>query len=206
MFKVLKSRRFSDRGDSIVSFIFIMPIFFSFLVTMIDTSVYFANRSIIHQVASDGARTVAIYGGGGNSSIQSPLEAAYGGNNGVCADSRAVNGNAIECNVLDRLEKGAGLTNVPADELRVDCGPWIVTSAPERTAWPGLIPVGGVGSTTYCDIQWTYNGIPGSVTSFIGGVANGNPLQDNSTRGTSESEVNMEDVPFVPRTGTWTSG
>ncbi len=56
-------KRGSDRADSnIITFILIFPLFFSFLVTMIDTSMYFANRSTIQQVARDGTRQAAIFG------------------------------------------------------------------------------------------------------------------------------------------------
>lgn len=177
----------SDRADSsIVTFVLIMPLFFSFIVTMIDTSVYFANRAIVQQVARDGARQVAIFGGSGTSTTQSPLESSYGVS-GTCGEvsdpgGRTANQTEIECKILQRYDEGSGLTNVVID--LVDCGP-------NQTF--------AIGTTTYCNIGWTYGGIPGSMVGFMKTSAGESPFYKNETRVTGQSEVNMTEVNQVPR-------
>ena len=184
--KLMKRMR-SDRADSsLVTFVIVMPLFFMFIVTMIDTSIYFANRAIIQQVARDGARQVAIFGGDGDATQRSPLEASYGVT-GTCAtvenaSTRSANQTEVECQVLARYDQGAGLTSVLV--TRVDCGP-------SRTD--------AIGQMTYCDVDWTYNGIPGSTMNFIKTSDGASPFNLNKTRVTGQSEVNMSGIALVPR-------
>ena len=194
--RILRRRR-SDRADStIVTFVLVLPLFFSFIITMIDTSVYFADRSIIQQAGRDGARTIAIFGGGGDATTQSPLEKAYGQSidpqcaaGGVYA-SKLTNGTAVECNVFLRLNQGSGLTSVEFPDGAINCGPYKADT---------------VGETTYCEISWIYHGVPGSVMNFISVGKNdtagkgGSLFYNNQTRVTSESEVGMQSVSFVNR-------
>lgn len=197
MFTRTKARCRSDRADSsIVSFIFIIPLLFGFLMTMIDVSVYFSNRATIQQIARDGARTIGIFGGAGTETTVSPLEKSYGQSVAACADGRSLNKTSIECQVLDRYDDNVGLTNVAITQ--VDCGP-------ERST--------AVGSTAYCDVAWRYNGIPGSTLSFLNtpskntGGANAIPgctegsaaLACNRTRVVGQFEVNMTGVTFPNR-------
>lgn len=184
--KLLKRMR-SDRADStLVTFVLVMPLFFMFVVTMIDTSIYFANRAIIQQVARDGARQVAIFGGDGTATTRSPLEASYG-DSGTCAEvsnatGRTANKTEIECKILQRYDQGSGLTNVIVD--RVDCGPDTTLA---------------IGQTTFCNVDWTYGGIPGAVTNFFKTREGESPFHTNQTRVTGQSEVNMTGIAPVTR-------
>jgi Flp pilus assembly protein TadG len=182
----LQSRRRSDRGDSqLVTFVLVMPLLFMLVVTMIDVSIYFSNRAVIQQVARDGARQVAILGGDGTATTRTQIEATNGEtaacNSVTNPAARSANQTQVECKVLLRYED-SGLTNVTID--RVDCGPSFTTA---------------VGQPTYCDVDWTYGGVPGAVTSFLRGSDGAAPLQHNRTRVTGEAEVNMTGTAPVPR-------
>ena len=69
MRKFLKGLK-SDRGESLVSVLIVMPLLVVMLVTMVDFSVYILNQGQVRAAARDAARTVAIYGGNGTSSGQ----------------------------------------------------------------------------------------------------------------------------------------
>jgi hypothetical protein len=200
LFRIQSSRRKSDAADSsIVSALFIIPLFLTVLFTMIDVSVYFSNRSTVQQVARDGARTVAIFGGNGTigpcpntiaktagSACESPLEDAYGSST-ACAtlgtlSTKAVNRTNVECQVISRLDAGAGLTNV--EIVSVACGPGRATA---------------VGETTWCNVNWNYGGIPASTMGFIKSKSGNSPFDVNETRVTGQSEVNMSGIPFNTR-------
>ena len=58
----------SDRGDSLVSFIIVVPVLLMILITSVDYGIFMLNRGQIQAVARDAARTVAIYGGNGDAS------------------------------------------------------------------------------------------------------------------------------------------
>ena len=90
--KLSLRRRRRDSGDaSIVTFVIVFPLFFAFLITIVDISCYFNDRTIISQAARNAAREVAIFGGAGTGTQQSPLEAAYAssGYDQQCAPSTA---------------------------------------------------------------------------------------------------------------------
>lgn len=181
--QIRKIRRLSDRADStIVSTVIIIPLFIGLLLTFVDMSIWFSNRSMVQDISRSGARTVAIFGGAGNATQLTPLEKAYG-IGGACNDARAVNKNSIECNVLKRFDEGSGLTDVKIET--VDCGPFQSDA---------------VGRTTFCEVNWTYGGLTLSGMNFFA-IGNGdkNFFYHNRTRTTSESEVNMTGIPMANR-------
>lgn len=196
----LSRRRKSDGGSAeLISLIIIIPLVLGILFTMIDTSIYFSNRSTIQAVARDGARTVAIMGGNGTRNTQTAIEKEYGLPISVCSDPvlaeesvvDALDGTqtAIECNMLKTLANTVGLTNIKVNS--VECTP---TSA------------NAIGTRTSCSVSWNYGSIPGSGLTFIKKRnSDGSRNEDsglvatNITVGTSESEVNLSEVPLVPR-------
>lgn len=189
MFRIARLEKRRDSGESLVSFIFIMPLFFALLMTMIDTSVYFANRSMVQQVARDGARTVAILGGAGNETQATPLEEAYGTtlSEACSGDALIVVGTGtttpVNCGVAQRLIDSKGFINVAVNY--VSCGPDVAPT---------------VGSSTYCEVGWNYGGIPGSGLSFIkkrDGDSRVSVFDANITRVSSSSEVGLDGL--VPR-------
>lgn len=181
-------RRLSDRADSaVITFILILPMFFSFIITMVDTSIYFSNRSVVQQIGRDAVRTVSIFGGAGNATQQTAIENSYGSNNcenpngtGIALDAslKALTDNktSIECGLVNKLAKSSGMTNISFTSVK--CGPTVTES---------------VGAETYCDIKWKYGGVPGSALSFI------KKTQDNETRITGSSEVKLDSTSLVLR-------
>lgn len=162
----------SDRGDSLVSFIIVVPVLLMILITSVDYGIFMLNRGQIQAVARDAARTVAIYGGNGDASKATPIENAYGVPRGLVCSSvggwgvDASTSSAVECNTAKALQQQRGLVNVKVK--KIECTPRVATSIGERVS---------------CDISWEYGGVAGSFLSFIdyGGVKH--------AVGTSESEV-----------------
>jgi Flp pilus assembly protein TadG len=152
----------SDRADSnLVTLVIVMPLIIAILITIIDTSIFFSNRSLIQASARDAARTVAIMGGNGTADRGTPLEIKYGLNrtalcNSVTANSTAYkaktkDSTAIECNLMVALGTASSL--IATEFTSVKCDP--------RTAQQ-------VGATVTCTVEWEYGGIPASALSYIG--------------------------------------
>ena len=202
MLSFLKFRRRSDDADStMVSFILIFPLFFGILMTIIDTSVYFANRSIVANIARDSAREAAIFGGPGTGQVESKLEQEYGS---TCTPT-AAGGNTwgpdgqmsgVECQLANKLYYGSGLTNVKVTD--VSC----TTGQADQLA-------SKVGDVITCAVKWNYGGIPGSVLGFVRGNGSGGTnkasdgtttiLEVNNTTVTSQSEVGLAATDHVAR-------
>ena len=163
-FKDLKS----DRGESLVSILFVLPLLFVMLVTMIDLSVYMLDQGQVRAASRDAARTVAIYGGNGKGSSQiTPIAKAYGTIESCPGHTSA------ECSLLRKLDADSALIHSEVSD--VACTPSIATK---------------IGQSVHCDVKWRYKGIPGSalpIMRAIGGL-NG----EVNTRGTSESEVRYD--------------
>lgn len=186
MAKLLARRRHSDRGDSsLVTFVLVMPLFFMFLMTLIDTSVYFVNRATVQHVARDGARQVALLAGDGTATTRTRLEESHG-RQGSCAlvpdaAHRTANQTEVECQVLERYADERLLT-VTID--RVDCGPSFVVA---------------LGQETYCSVTWSNAGVPGSALNFIRTKDGASPYANNVTLVTTKAEASTEGISPVPR-------
>lgn len=164
-FKSLLSRRKgSDRGDSnTISFLFTMIFLVMLTITLIDVSVFMTNQNIMNNAATNGARLVSVYGGTGRDSSGTPISRRYGEGVSGCTNTA----NPVVCSVEKELK---GTTSLgPVRVKSVTCGP----QATKR-----------LGEATFCEIQWTYAGIPGSAMSFIKPKS-----QVQTTRLTAESEV-----------------
>lgn len=59
----LRSRRRDERGNDLITSIFMIPIILGLIFVLIDVSVYFQARSEVQNVARDSARTIALLGG-----------------------------------------------------------------------------------------------------------------------------------------------
>lgn len=188
MLNKLKTKLKSDKASSeIVSALIILPIVFAILITMIDSAIYFSNRAQIQSTVRDAARSVAIMGGNGTDTTETPIEKKYGQNRNTLCDSikgnesvsEALNSGkltAIECNTLSTIANSSGLVNIKITSIK--CDPEITDSISERTS---------------CGVEWKYNGLPASGLSFI---QNG---KTSKTVGTSETEVNMSGQQLVNR-------
>jgi Flp pilus assembly protein TadG len=130
------------------------------LITMIDTSIFFSNRSQIQSAARDAARTVGIMGGNGTAAQATPIEVRYGLDRStacarVTAGSPAAaalksSSTPIECNLMAALSESRGLINTTFSS---------VTCSPTFTA--------RVGANVKCEVQWSYGGIPGSALTLV---------------------------------------
>lgn len=206
MFTKLKEKFASDRGDStLVSTILVIPLILGILITMIDVSVYFANRGQVLNMVRDGARQVAIFGGDGTATATTPLEKAYGQSRAtVCAglSSNAVvkaafnnaTTTATECSVLRNIGNTNGLISLRVTSIQC-----------------GVAPSGGngdftnnktsnIGQQVGCEVTWRYDSIPGSGLGFMQkakqiGYSNQTLAEmDHVTKVNTTSEVNMSNI------------
>lgn len=201
---ILKKLR-EDKGDStLVSTIIVIPLIVAILITIIDVSIFFSNRSYIVNATRDAARTVAIFGGDGNANAATPLEYAYG-HGGLDPCAGGINNYAmvdtsydpftsssnIECQLMMNLVGSAGLVNIKIKD--VQCGP-------NRSTF--------IGQQAFCEIAWSYDGVPGSGLTLLRSAGNSGfaSSPDNAlgtdqgldgvqrTRVTATSEVNMSGI------------
>lgn len=203
MFKKIRNRLKSDRGDSsLVSLIILIPLIVAILITMIDTSIYFSNRAQVLNSARDAARTVAIYGGDGTAKSQTPLERSYGIDRASVCTSALANSvvtkgaykpdtsTAIECSLMKTINESKGLIQTTLSN--VNCGPGYAQQISDRV---------------YCEVTWKYEGVPGSGLTLIrsvpdGALGSGDPGLAGSmiTVGNSQTEVGYGvNSPYVPR-------
>lgn len=198
-----------DKGDStLVSTVIVIPLIVAILITIIDTSMFFSNRSFLINATRDAVRTVAIFGGNGTPTAETPLESAYGSNTNPCAgDLRsnpmidttydpATSSTAVECQLMSNLASSAGLVNVKIKDVK--CGP-------SKSSF--------IGQQAFCTVAWTYDGVPGSGLTLLRAAGNaklaapGDGLGADKgldgvqiTKVTTNSEVNMSGINCVSRT------
>lgn len=178
-----------DRADSIVSAIIVFPIMASFLITGVDYSIFMGNRGRIQGIARDSARTVAIMGGNGipKNNLVTPIQKAYGtsrseacskiGEKSIAYGALNDNSSSTECQVMKALTVDKGLVGVSVSA--VQCTPQVATS---------------IGAQVRCTVTWKYDGIPGSILTFINteqDITKRKPPVMNTT-GSSESEVRFD--------------
>lgn len=172
----------SDRGDSLVSAVIVLPLIIFLIFTAIDFSLYMGNRGMIQGIARDGARTVAIMGGDGTNNKGTTIEKAYGASRAsACNDLDAASGykstnSAIECDLIKNLKNSKGLVNIQVNS---------VTCSPQYTTY--------IGQRVSCEIDWEYKGIGVSGLTFI------DSTDSVKTTGTSESEVALTSSDLVAR-------
>lgn len=187
MLKFLKKRSKNEKGDAtLISLIVALPIVLLVLFTLIDSGLYFMNSQSISSAARDAARTVAIYGGNGNSSKYTTIEKAYSVGTKCTSDTKKLtaSGTSTECALVDLLGSSPMLSGVKIN--KVSCGPPVTT---------------GIGQDVTCTVQWDYSGIPGSAISFIKSPTTGkSPFESNTTIGVSQSEVQLKTKDLVKRT------
>lgn len=206
MFTKLKEKFTSDRGDStLVSTILVIPLILGILITMIDVSVYFANRGQVLNMVRDGARQVAIFGGDGTATSATPLEKAYGqsrttvcaglSSNAVVKDAVKSTTTATECSVLRNVGTTNGLISFHVDSIV--CG--VANSAGNFTGSATT----NIGQQVGCELTWSYDSIPGSGLSFMNraksmGYTGAEALKEMShvTKVNTTSEVNMSGIPL----------
>lgn len=208
MFKAIRKKMTSDRGDStLVSTILVIPLILGILITMIDVSIYFADRSQLMNMSRDAVRTIAIYGGNGTSDMATPLEVAYGISRATACSGAPQNSDMVKAayNHADTT-----LTTDRVDSTAVECSLMnnIATSSSLISVTVGNVTCGPqkssqIGSQVYCVVKWTYHSIPGSGLGFLQKAKNmygGEGLYGEQTiRVNSTSEVNLATINLVNR-------
>lgn len=191
MFKQIRKKAKSSKGESLISGIIVIPFIIMLLITFIDFGLYVSNRAQVREIASASASTIAIMGGTGTNITATPIERAYGQTKAQsCAGitSKALKGSTtpIECNVIKGIENYVGLVNVELEGVK--CTPTIATS---------------IGQRVSCEVSWKYGGIPGSAMSFFrnGASFSNNPALSgtNKTAGSAESQVKYPSNGLVNR-------
>ena len=172
-----------------VSFVLIIPLFFSIIMTIVDSSVFFSNTAIMSNLTRDAARQAAIVGGPGTANYYSKLEATYGFDDCMVIPGAGVIavGNAVECELLNRIRGGAGLVNVTP--LYVQCNVQMVDALSNNYNLTSKM-----GQSVWCTTGWTYNGIPGSAMGFFTGLGEhkfGDEHPSQRTREVALSEVGL---------------
>ena len=205
--RILKKVK-SDRGSSsLVSFILLVPLFLGIVATGVDLAFYFANRGQVEAIARDAARTVAIFGGNGNVAQATTLENSYGSsrasacssgrsdlrdapNKYLFVDTNKASYTTTECNVLAAIANTTGIVSFSLDLTEINEGRAEPVS---KAIVCGPDQATTIGSRTYCTINYSYRGMPGSPLSFIQvrggeGTASG-LLSSNTVTKSAESEV-----------------
>ena len=195
-----------DKGDStLVSTIIVLPLILGILITMIDVAVYFSNRGQMLNIARDGARLTAIYGGDGNATHATPLEIAYGqSRTTTCAGINAmprvqqafdnVVSSAVECGIMRNVANSIGFVSVRL--VSVQCG-----AADASGNFTGHQTV-NMGQQVGCELRWAYDSIPGSGLGFLNRARSmgfGNETLETMThviKVNSTSEVNLNGIPL----------
>lgn len=161
MISKLKENWKSDKADSLVTALFVLPTIAVLAMSGVDLHVNGANNTIVSGIARDGAKTVSNFGV--NPSSLSALPSAYGAadstisqsckdlKSSVFADMKIQTDSYVECAVANQLAKadGNGLIKVKVES--VECGP-------DSTA--------AIGQTTYCNIEWKTTPFPLSFRSI----------------------------------------
>lgn len=127
-----------EQGSDVVVTLFMIPFVLGLIFALIDVSTYFQTRSQIQNIARDGARQVALYGG---QSKSVPLNTT---------------GKDVVTTVKDRVYKNGACvpSGCPSGYTpTVTCGPNKATN---------------LNQDAYCTINYRYRGFGGSLVSWLG--------------------------------------
>lgn len=171
MIKNFKKRLKSNKGAAAtIEMVIMSALIFIVLLLVLDFGVYFINRNTYTMAAENGARLAAIYGGAG----PTPISQKYGINEikPKCSQINA-NSPAACAMVLDLIDSRRGIIN--SEPVNAVCGPTMT---------------GHMGERVWCEINWRYYGVPGSIVSRL--------LSRQTTRVSAESEVVSRDFAEGP--------
>lgn len=174
-----RSRHNSDEGDSIIiTSLLLLPVMFFIIISAIDMGLYFNSQAVIERSAQDAARTSILYGGAGSLGYHTVLEDQY--SNAAVSRSHlsqlssdvgfAVN-NSVEYALVNDL---LGAKTALAELENVRCAP------------AGLNRVGDV---SYCDVEWSYDGLPVSVWGMMVSNTESQLSTGNAQSQTTHAEV-----------------
>ena len=145
--RFLKRTKGNKGASTTVEFIFIILLVFVVFLLIIDSGVYFGNRSVFVSSAQNGARLAALYGGASNTPIARQYGAPWPSNGGNC--SRAGANNLVSCTIVADLMADESTMSARVHSVR--CGPEVTSTLGERT---------------WCEIKWSYQ----SFTPFFRGI------------------------------------
>lgn len=171
--KRLLKRGKEDKAESnTIAFLFVTVMLLMTTITIVDTGIYFLNRNMVSNAAMNGARLASIYGGTGGPEGTS-ISQQYGVKTEGCKNTS----NPVACAVEKELDNTSligvqlGSSSIAATNA-IKCGPKDTKK---------------VGDRTYCEVTWTYKGVPGSALTFI---KRSDP--SNLTKMSAESEIGYE--------------
>lgn len=170
--RFLKRTKEDKAESNTIAFLFVTVMLLMTTITIIDTGIYFLNRNMVSNAAMNGARLASIYGGTGGPE-GTYISQQYGVQTKDCKNTS----NPVSCAVEKEL-KNTSLIGVQLGSEKVAAGS-AITCGPKETK--------KVGERTYCEVTWTYKGVPGSAFSFI---KRSDP--SNLTKMSAESEIGYE--------------
>lgn len=155
--KLYKAR--SDKGDSnTISALFVTVLILLVTITILDVSIMFLNRNMVANATGNGARLVSVMGGTSDKNVPQDLLKAK-------PDSCKNRDSIATCQLEEELQKAnlIGVTlgssgrktkdgRVVKPNEAIKCGPEVAKK---------------IGERAYCEVTWTYSGLPGSAMSFI---------------------------------------
>jgi len=180
--RILKKLK-SDRGDTLVSMLLVVFPMIVCAISLLDFHVYNTNSTVMTSLAKSGADSVASFGSTKAEDVPevyTKVSYEQGGMKGACDGigkkkfPDAVASKPVECGVLNSIANADGHGMVNIDVNKVACGPDQST---------------GVGSTMWCQIDWTYGSFPLSFLSLQNAIEGEETVQ--RTCATAGSEVKL---------------
>lgn len=173
MFSLIRKTR-EDRGDSsVVSLLFLIPLFVVIAVSAVDFWIVQKNTAAVESITREAAATVGILGG------NTPNKLSEGdkkeGSPGVGMQNECTEASTpTECSIIDRIKAmdGKGIGNIVVKNVR--CGPGYTTD---------------IGQPTFCEVEWRTSPVPMSFRAFS---MNADAPQNMLVCGTGQSEVALK--------------
>lgn len=172
------TKRFkSDRADSLVTAVLVVPLMISIIFTGVDFGFFLNNQSAVSNAARDGARTIAILGGNDSNTISEKY-----GNNTLTASECIFNGitlSTTECQIYKTLDTGK---LVQLDIHSIEC-------SPGATQY--------VGEDVNCEVVWNYRGLGLSAINLVSLAQKDDPNGEGlgfkvTTKGTAKAETSIQ--------------
>lgn len=177
MFSLIRKTR-EDRGDSsVVSLLFLIPLFVVIAVSAVDFWIVQKNTAAVESITREAAATVGILGGNTPNELSkgtTTTEGAYlspgVGMQNECTEAST----PTECSIIDRIKAmdGKGIGNIVVKNVR--CGPGYTTD---------------IGQPTFCEVEWRTSPVPMSFRAFS---MNADAPQNMLVCGTGQSEVALK--------------
>lgn len=192
---MLKKFRSDKGGAEITSAVFLVVMVVALLYTFIDFSIYFYNRSVMQSTVKETARTVAIMGGNGTDSMDTPIGSKYGATRTEMCTSevktKSQTKEALDAKGMSTPIECAGLKTFATNNTLIGVTVKEYTCTPDMTR--------KIGQRVSCTVLWNYDGLPGSGMNFAR-LIDENFLNKNTTVGDSSSEVAYDsNAQMVPR-------